>query len=220
MRAAPFLLALLLLSPGTLASAGDTTTAADATEPGRRLDRALDLVLDASARSAGGARTLCILVDPTPSLLAAGFPDRHEAALARNAERLATTEIAVWKAGEDAVGQAATLDQAAVGKAVRHPSSARRTRCATCTRTRAPRLRCSPDGRARGSRDRDARERRRGRPQTVTALRRAKVRTYASPQAYLADTTPRATSRAPRRRAPRSRATARSPRSRGAGCSR
>ena len=85
MRAAPFLLALLLLSPGTLASAGDTTTAADATEPGRRLDRALDLVLDASARSAGGARTLCLLVDPTPSLLAAGFPDRLEAALARNA---------------------------------------------------------------------------------------------------------------------------------------
>ncbi len=120
MRAVLLLLALFLLTSGPAARAGDTATAADATEPGRRIDRALDIVLDGSTRSAGGPRTLCLLVDPSPSLVSAGFADRLEAALERNAARLAGTEIAVLKAGEkDPVVQAATADRAAAAKSVR-----------------------------------------------------------------------------------------------------
>lgn len=120
MRRLPLLLAFCLLSTGSPAWAADTTTAADATEPGRRLDRALDLVLDGTTRSGSGPRTLCVVIDPSPSLLAAGFADRFDAALARNAAKLQTTEIAVLQVGEkDPVLQGPTADRGAPGKSIR-----------------------------------------------------------------------------------------------------
>lgn len=120
MRAVAFLLALGVLVTGPHARADDTTTAADVTEPGRRLDRALDIVLDGAARSGGGPRTLCVVVDPSPSLEAAGFSDRLDAALERNAAKLVSTEIAVLKVGDkDPVLRAPTPDRAAVGASVR-----------------------------------------------------------------------------------------------------
>ena len=120
MRALCLPLAFCVLSMGPSARADGTTTAADATEPGRRLDRALDIVLDGAARSAGGPRTLCLVIDPSPSLAAAGFADRLDAALERNAEKLSSTEIAVLKVGEkEAVLLSPTADRAAAGSAVR-----------------------------------------------------------------------------------------------------
>jgi len=120
MRALWLLLTFCVLSGRPSARADGTTTAADATEPGRRLDRALDIVLDGAARSGGGPRTLCLVIDPSPSLGSAGFAERLDAALERNAAKLSSTEIAVLKVGEkDPVLLSATGDRAAVGASVR-----------------------------------------------------------------------------------------------------
>ncbi|MBL9088972.1 MAG: hypothetical protein JNM10_17665 [Planctomycetia bacterium] len=97
-----------------------TTTAADATESGRRIERALDLVLDASPRVASGPRTLAIVLDPSATLAAAGFAERLDAALARHEKALAATEVAVVRVGaKDPVVLPATGDRAAVSAAVR-----------------------------------------------------------------------------------------------------
>ena len=94
MRVLALSLALCFLGSGRIVRAEDsTTTAADTTETGRRLDHALDVVLDGSNRAATGPRTLCIVVDATPSLTTAGFAEHFDAALERNAAKLATTEI-------------------------------------------------------------------------------------------------------------------------------
>lgn len=121
MRVLALSLAFCFLGSGRIVRAEDsTTTAADTTETGRRLDHALDVVLDGSNRAATGPRTLCIVVDATPSLTTAGFAEHFDAALERNAAKLATTEIAVLKVGEkEPVIQAPTADRAAVGKSVR-----------------------------------------------------------------------------------------------------
>jgi len=106
---------------------GDATTAADATESGRRIGRALDLVLDASMRVATGPRTLALVVDPSASLVAAGFPDRFEAALDHHAEKLATTEFVVLRVGgKDPVVLGPTSDRAAAARAVRTALTAAR----------------------------------------------------------------------------------------------
>jgi hypothetical protein len=100
---------------------GDTaTSAADATEPGRRIERALDLVLDATPRVPSGPRTLALVVDPSATLASAGFAERLDAALARQAKALAATELLVVRAGaKDPVVLPATADHAAVSAAVR-----------------------------------------------------------------------------------------------------
>lgn len=120
MRVLALSLILCALGSGRTVRAEDATaTAADTTEPGRRLDRALDVVLDASGRAPGTPRTLCLVVDATPSLTTAGFAERLDAALERNAAKLGTTEIAVLKVGEkEPVVQAPTADRVAVGKSV------------------------------------------------------------------------------------------------------
>jgi hypothetical protein len=97
------LVLLLLLAPvgarGRARAGEPTLTAAEATEPGRRLDRALDIVLDGTTRQGGGPRTLVLLVDPSASLRAAGLAEHLEAALARHAPRLEGTQFAVAVVG-------------------------------------------------------------------------------------------------------------------------
>jgi hypothetical protein len=61
---------LLLLCLATPAWAEDAKTAADVTEPGRSLERALGVALGARQ---DGKRTLILLIDPTPSLRAAAL---------------------------------------------------------------------------------------------------------------------------------------------------
>lgn len=195
MRPARLVLALCLVASMPLARAApgaDTTTAADATEPGRRIDRALDIVLDATARGATGARTLCILVDPTPSLQAAGFADRLEAALERGASRLGATELVVTKAGEkDPVLQAPTQDRAAVAKAVRQSLVGAKNTVRNVyadVRAAAALLAARPGVHElllvtleNGDVEDDLEG-------TIAALRRAKVRTYVlTTEAFLAD---------------------------------
>lgn len=108
------------LSPRVGVGGETATTAADATESGRRIERALDLVFDASPRVASGPRTLALVVDPSAALAAAGFAERLEAALARQAKALAGTEVAVVRVGaKDPVVLAPTGDRAAVASAVR-----------------------------------------------------------------------------------------------------
>jgi len=78
----------------------DEPRRADAvTEPGRSLNRALDVVLGGTKDK----RTLLFLIDPTPSLQAAGFTEAFERALTRNAEALAQTGIGVAVAGRKQV---------------------------------------------------------------------------------------------------------------------
>ncbi len=115
----PILVAAVALAAVARAD-GPAPTAADVTEPGRSLDRALDLVLDPGRPVEGGKRTLVLLVDPTPSLVAAGFERRWEAALARRAARLADGQVAVSVVGtKGALALPPTSDAAALGKAVR-----------------------------------------------------------------------------------------------------
>lgn len=191
-RVASLLLALSLLAAGPAARAGDTTTAADATEPGRRLDRALDIVLDGSARNAGAPRTLCVLVDPSASLATAGFPDRLEAALERNASKAAGTEFAVLKVGErEPVVQPPTADRAAAAKAVRDAlAGAKNTVRNVYADVRAAAALLAARSGARELvlvtlENGDVEDDLEG---TLTALRRAKVRTYVlATEAFLAD---------------------------------
>lgn len=195
MRAAWPLLLLLAVAaaPGPARGADEpTTTAADVTEPGRKLDRALDIVVDGSTRAPAGPRTLAVLVDPTPSLKAAGFSERFAAALERHAGKLDATEWVVARVGaKDAVVLAATSDRRAAAKAVADALTSPRNEPRNVyadLRTVAAAL----GGRA-GAREAvlvtlengDAEDDLEG---TVAALRRARVRTYVlAAEAFLSD---------------------------------
>jgi hypothetical protein len=120
--AAGLLLCLLLASP---ARAGDVVTAADVTEPGRSLDRALRVCLGPGVH-ADARRTVLFLIDPTPSLRAAGFADAFERALAASAEGSARRAVGIAVVGdrkgprvEPGHDDAAAL--AAVRAALAHP---------------------------------------------------------------------------------------------------
>lgn len=192
MRALLLLLAFCVLSPGLSARAGDAPTAADATEPGRRLDRALDIVLDGAGRTGAGPRTLCVVIDPSPSLATAGFADRLDAALERNAAKLSSTEITVVKVGEkDPVLLPPTGDRAAAGKSVRASLVGAKNVVRNVyadVRTAASLLGGRPGARElllvtleNGDVEDDLEG-------TVAALRRAKVRTYVlATEAFLSD---------------------------------
>ena len=108
------LLSCLLLLP-LAAHAGEGRTADAVTEPGRGLDRALDVVLAGTA----GKRTIVFLVDPTASLKNAGFVAAFERACVRNRERLTDALIGVAAVGakKDLV-QAPTADVAVAGRAI------------------------------------------------------------------------------------------------------
>ncbi len=93
------LFVLLLVLAGTPnVQADESATAAGVTEPGRSLDRALDVILDMRGRDSQ-ERTLFFLVDPTASLQTAAFADRLTAAFTRNADRMGTTTIGVARTG-------------------------------------------------------------------------------------------------------------------------
>ena len=97
-------------------SAEEPQAAAEVTEPGRSLDRALDVVLGGTGLGGeGGKRTIVLVLDPTAALQAAGFGDKLSAALARNASHLAECQIGILKSGaEGAPALPPTADRAAV----------------------------------------------------------------------------------------------------------
>ncbi|MCU0726604.1 MAG: hypothetical protein MUE73_12595 [Planctomycetes bacterium] len=102
MRRPETLLCLFLLAaPATPAPvAAPLSTAAEATERGRDLDRILDQVLVPAAGAEKEPRVLVFVLDPTASLAQAGFAAKFEEALARAAPALKATRIAVARAGE------------------------------------------------------------------------------------------------------------------------
>ncbi len=76
--------------------AQEPTNAAEVTEPGRTIERALDVVLGGGD---GGERSLVVLLERSPDVQRAGFADAFAAAIARNAARLTSTRIAVVPLG-------------------------------------------------------------------------------------------------------------------------
>jgi hypothetical protein len=113
-----FLAVLLLVAT---AHAGDPETAAEVTEPGRNVERALDVVLSGTGNASPDVRrSVVLLLDPSASLKGAGFADKAAAALERNAPRLASTAVGVAVAGrKEPVILAPTTDRALVAQAVR-----------------------------------------------------------------------------------------------------
>ncbi len=112
-------LAVLAAAPPATSAAGEPKTAADVTEPGRRMERALDVILDARGR-VDGPRTLLFVIDASASLKGSGFADKLEAAIERNAPRLGATSIGIAGVGERArKGIAPTADLRAVAAGVR-----------------------------------------------------------------------------------------------------
>ena len=105
-----FLALLALVTARPVPAEEDTATAASWTERGRSLDRILDMVLLPGGRPIEGARTLLVLLDPTPSLVQCGFGPSLERALARHAQALGETQVVVRRLGED-------------GRYVLHPAS-------------------------------------------------------------------------------------------------
>ena len=95
-----YLLSLCLSLTLASLSAQGAVTAADCTEPGRSLDRALNVVLGGSADTDGKERNLIILVDATTTLRSSGFADSLAAAFERKAAQLAKTRLALAKVGE------------------------------------------------------------------------------------------------------------------------
>ncbi|HEX6810336.1 MAG TPA: hypothetical protein VF384_01820 [Planctomycetota bacterium] len=90
-----FALSLLL---GAALVAQDAATAADVTEPGRTLERPLEIVL-AGRGAEATERTLIVIVDPSAGLAAAGFADAFERAVAQNARWLAKTRFGLGVLG-------------------------------------------------------------------------------------------------------------------------
>jgi len=112
-----------------LAAAQELPTAADVTEPGRSLDRALRVVLSGQK----GSQTLYFLIDSTKSLVEAGFAKRLAAALAAKQAELRETSIGIARVGtsrgkKPAIELAPTTDHARVVGSVHavlaRPSSA------------------------------------------------------------------------------------------------
>lgn len=93
--------ALLTAVCGALAAAAAAqapATAAAITEPGRGLQRPLDMFLDGGEAKAT-ERTLLLLLDPSPSLATAGFADAFERALADNAAALQGARLGLGVVG-------------------------------------------------------------------------------------------------------------------------
>ena len=76
-------------------------TAASVTEPGRALLRPLEMWL--AGAGAEGERTLLLLLDPSPSLAAAGFADVFDSALAGNRTALQQTRLGLGVVGQKGV---------------------------------------------------------------------------------------------------------------------
>ena len=91
-------LALVAASCAARLAAQDGLTAARVTEPGRTIERALDLAL-AGRASEAVERTLMVVVDPSEALATAGFVDAFVAALAANQKFLARTEVGLGLVG-------------------------------------------------------------------------------------------------------------------------
>jgi hypothetical protein len=109
---------ILLVLGGFARAAGDVPTAAEVTERGRSLAAALDQLLAPEKPQEG--RVVWLLLDPSPSLATARFGEEFDAALTRNAQRLAGTKIGLFLAGtEGAPALAPTDDFAALAGAVR-----------------------------------------------------------------------------------------------------
>ncbi len=90
--------ACALTWPGRVGAERETLDAAQVTQSGRSLDRALDQVL---ARPPGleGERTVLLLVDVTRTLKEAGFRERLAQALTRRATELRGTAVGLARAG-------------------------------------------------------------------------------------------------------------------------
>ena len=114
-----FAVTCCLLLACASARADEPTSAAQVTEPGRTMTRALDIVLRGSGE-ADAKRTLVILVDPTPSLRAAGFSDLLERALAKAKGENPKRALALGIVGDkDTLRVTPTRDTGAVLAAVR-----------------------------------------------------------------------------------------------------
>lgn len=93
----PVVLALLA-SSALPALAQDLPTAAAVTEPGRSLQRPLDLVLGGATKDS--ERTVVLVVDPSAGLAAAGFGDAFATMLQQNRDRLAKTRLGLGVVGQ------------------------------------------------------------------------------------------------------------------------
>jgi hypothetical protein len=110
---------LVSLGCASMLAAQQSDTAARVTEPGRSIDRPLDLFL-AGRTNKPVKRTLMILVDPSEGLSSAGFADAFAKAIAANQAVLAQTEIGLAVLGaKDPVVVAPTLQHQTVVAAVR-----------------------------------------------------------------------------------------------------
>ena len=108
-------IALLLILVAALPAVGEElTNAAEVTERNRPLDRILDLTV--LPRDGPGGRNLVVLIDPTPSLVKAGFAPAFRAALMRHREQLIGTTISVHDM--EGIRLAPTFDLDKVGYAV------------------------------------------------------------------------------------------------------
>jgi len=86
----------LLLAASPLAQS--PTTAAEVTEPGRTLQRPLDMVLGGSGTEAK-ERMLLVLIDPSAGLAGIGFADAFDQALAANRKSLQKTKLGLGVLG-------------------------------------------------------------------------------------------------------------------------
>ena len=100
--------------------AAEVPTAADVTEPGRSVERAVEVVVTGRPDDKDADRTLVLLVDATPSVAALRLPDVVEAVLRKKAALLARTRIGVARAGEKGkLRLAPSTDHAAIVSALR-----------------------------------------------------------------------------------------------------
>lgn len=91
-------LALLLGLLCAPALAQNPPTAAAVTEPGRTLQRPLDIVLGGGEKDS--ERTVIVVVDPSAGLVSAGFADAFAAMLASNKRQLARTRLGLGVIGQ------------------------------------------------------------------------------------------------------------------------
>ncbi len=113
------LLILLLVSVATARAEDDAPTAASTTERGRSLARILDMALVPGGAPVVGPRTMLILLDPSPSLVQAGFGKALVGAVQRHREALGDTRFLVRRTGERGKATPLAVDQAAaLGEAI------------------------------------------------------------------------------------------------------
>lgn len=99
LRLLALLSALGALSAGVVPAAEERTDAADATQAGRSLDRALDAVLTAPGPEGSPPGAVVLLVDCTRSLKEAAFGDRLAQALERQALKLRGVSLGLARVG-------------------------------------------------------------------------------------------------------------------------